>query len=64
MNTNASAHVSSSWRDFFLVAALYDLLLGAAFVVFGEQLLNAIGMELPPTSPTSSWPRSSSSSRA
>ena len=48
MNANASAQVSSSWRAFFLVAALYDLLLGAAFVAFGEQLLSAIGMELPP----------------
>ena len=48
MNAYADAPVSSSWRAFFLVAALYDLLLGAAFVVFGEQLLSAIGMELPP----------------
>jgi len=48
MNANPGAQVSSSWRTFFLVAALYDLLLGAAFVVFGEQLLSAIGMELPP----------------
>jgi hypothetical protein len=48
MNANAGAPVSSAWRAFFLVAALYDLLLGAAFVVLGEQLLSAIGMELPP----------------
>lgn len=48
MNANAGAQVSSSWRAFFLVAALYDVLLGAAFVAFGEQLLSAIGMELPP----------------
>jgi hypothetical protein len=48
MNANLGAQVSSSWRAVFLVAALYDLLLGAAFVVFGEQLLSAIGMELPP----------------
>lgn len=48
MNVNAGAQVSPGWRAFFLVAALYDLLLGAAFVVVGEQLLRAIGMELPP----------------
>jgi hypothetical protein len=36
------------WRTFFLVAALYDLALGAVFFVFGEQILDAIGMELPP----------------
>jgi hypothetical protein len=38
----------SGWRAFFLVAALYDLLLGAAFVVAGEQVLSAISMQLPP----------------
>lgn len=38
----------SGWRAFFLVAALYDLLLGLAFVTFGEQILGGIGMELPP----------------
>ena len=36
------------WRTFFLVAALYDLVLGAVFVVFGEPILEAIGMALPP----------------
>lgn len=36
------------WRSFFLVAALYDLILGAVFMVFGEQILDAIGMALPP----------------
>jgi hypothetical protein len=38
----------SGWRIFFLVAALYDMLLGVAFVVLGEQILGAIDMELPP----------------
>lgn len=38
----------SGWRAFFLVAALYDMLLGLAFVIFGEQILGAIGMALPP----------------
>ena len=36
------------WRTFFLVAALYDIILGAVFFVFGEQILDAIGMDLPP----------------
>ena len=48
MNANGGPQVSSNWRAFFLLAALYDLLLGAAFVIFGEQLLSAIGMQLPP----------------
>jgi hypothetical protein len=39
---------ASSWRTFFLVAALYDIVLGVVFVVAGEQILVAIGMELPP----------------
>jgi hypothetical protein len=42
------ARQMSGWRIFFLVAALYDMLLGVAFVIFGEQILNAIDMELPP----------------
>ncbi|HVQ22414.1 MAG TPA: hypothetical protein VMT36_04015 [Candidatus Saccharimonadia bacterium] len=48
MNATTGTRIWSSWRAFFLVAALYDLLLGAAFVFAGEQLLSAIGMELPP----------------
>jgi hypothetical protein len=36
------------WRPFFLVAALYDIVLGAVFMVFGEEILDWIGMELPP----------------
>ena len=36
------------WRTFFLIAALYDIILGAIFFVFGEQILDAIGMDLPP----------------
>jgi len=48
MTTSAGGQVSSSWRAFFLVAAIYDMLLGAAFVVLGEQILRTIGMELPP----------------
>jgi hypothetical protein len=48
MSSSVGGQVPSSWRAFFLVAALYDMLLGAAFVVVGEQILRAIGMELPP----------------
>ena len=36
------------WKPFFLVAALYDMILGVVFMVFGEQILEWIGMELPP----------------
>lgn len=39
---------SSSWRIFFLVAALYDLILGGGFLVAGEPILTAIGLALPP----------------
>lgn len=48
MSTIVGRPVSSSWRNFFLVAALYDLILGAIFVVAGEPILTAIGMTLPP----------------
>ena len=36
------------WKPFFLVAGLYDVLLGVAFFIFGEQILDWVGMELPP----------------
>jgi hypothetical protein len=39
---------TSAWRSFFLVAAIYDIALGLAFLVAGETILDAIGMELPP----------------
>lgn len=39
---------ASGWRPFFVVAALYDILLGVAFLLFGEQILDWIGMDLPP----------------
>ena len=47
MTTEAIRQVSG-WRAFFLVAALYDVVLGAAFVVAGEPILSAIGMPMPP----------------
>ncbi len=36
------------WKPFFLIAGLYDVLLGLAFLVFGEQILEWVGMDLPP----------------
>ncbi len=39
---------TSAWRSFFLVAAVYDIGLGLAFLVAGETILDAIGMTLPP----------------
>ena len=36
------------WRPFFLIAGLYDVLLGLAFFFFGEAILEWVGMELPP----------------
>ena len=48
MSTTVERPGSSGWRTFFLVAALYDLILGAVFVLIGEPILRAIGMALPP----------------
>ena len=48
MSTTAQPQSMSGWRIFFLVAALYDVLLGLAFIVVGESILSAIDMELPP----------------
>lgn len=38
----------AAWRWFFLVAALYDIVLGVAFMVAGDAILRAIGMSPPP----------------
>lgn len=48
MSTSSGRRVSSGWKTFFLVAALYDLALGVAFMVAGPSILGAIGMTLPP----------------
>ncbi len=48
MSTTVQRPASSGWRTFFLMAALYDLILGAAFLVAPEPILTAIGMTLPP----------------
>lgn len=37
----------SAWRSFFLVAALYDLILGLAFFILYEPLFAALGIALP-----------------
>jgi len=48
MNTTIDRSIGANWRTFFLVAAVYDLALGAAFLIAGESILEAIGMALPP----------------
>jgi hypothetical protein len=48
MTASAVHPVPAAWRWFFLVAAVYDIALGLAFMVAGEQVLDAIGMNLPP----------------
>lgn len=48
MNTTLDSQVSPGWRTFFLVAALYDIVLGVVFLAVGEQILTAIAMQLPP----------------
>jgi len=48
MNRSADRSVPTGWRAFFLVAGLYDALLGLAFLVAGESILTNIGMALPP----------------
>jgi hypothetical protein len=48
MNRTSDRPVHTAWRWFFLVAAAYDIALGLAFMVGGERILDAIGMEVPP----------------
>ncbi|HEX5395948.1 MAG TPA: hypothetical protein VFX74_02540 [Candidatus Limnocylindria bacterium] len=48
MNRTSDRPVPAAWRWFFLVAAAYDMALGLAFMVGGERILDAIGMEVPP----------------
>jgi hypothetical protein len=40
--------VPTGWRAFFLVAGLYDALLGLGFLLAGETILTDLGMKLPP----------------
>jgi hypothetical protein len=37
----------SSWRSFFLVAAIYDLVLGLGFFVLYDPIFSALGIALP-----------------
>ena len=39
--------MNGTWRAFFLVAALYDLILGAAFFVLYGPLFDMLGIALP-----------------
>lgn len=48
MITSSGRPVSSGWRTFLLVAAVYDAALGIVFLVAGESILTSIGMTLPP----------------
>jgi hypothetical protein len=48
MSRSTSHSVPVAWRWFFLVAAVYDIGLGLAFLVAGSTILDAIDMELPP----------------
>ncbi len=48
MNPSNDRPVPTAWRAFFLVAGLYDALLGLAFLLAGETILTAVGMKLPP----------------
>ena len=37
----------TNWRTFFLVAAIYDIVLGVAFFVLYGPLFSALGIEMP-----------------
>jgi hypothetical protein len=39
--------MNTNWRTFFLVAAIYDLVLGAAFFLLYGPLFDALGIALP-----------------
>lgn len=39
--------MSTTWRTFFLIAALYDMILGAAFFLLYGPLFDMLGMALP-----------------
>jgi hypothetical protein len=48
MSATVRPAVSPAWRWFFLLAAVYDIGLGLAFMVGGDAILEAIGMQTPP----------------
>jgi hypothetical protein len=47
MTSNLSGGLGR-WRLFFLVAAVYDIVLGLAFFFFGTAMFDWLGMALPP----------------
>jgi uncharacterized protein involved in response to NO len=47
MTPSVAPSASPGWRTFFLVAALYDLVLGAIFFVLYGPIFSAFGLELP-----------------
>ena len=47
MSAIVAGPVPSGYRWFFLVAALYDIALGLAFLLVGQSILAWIGMALP-----------------
>jgi hypothetical protein len=48
MSTALGRPSLAAWRWWFLAAALYDMVLGVAFMVAGDAILTAIGMTPPP----------------
>lgn len=45
--TANTAPAGSGWRTFFLIAALYDIVLGVAFFFLFDPLFSALGIALP-----------------
>ncbi len=48
MNPSLNPAAGGAWRALFMVAGLYDVLLGLAFLVAGESILKSVGVQLPP----------------
>jgi hypothetical protein len=47
MTTSIPRPTAAGWRSFFLVAAIYDLVLGAVFFVFYGPMYEVLGIALP-----------------
>lgn len=47
MNAATTRPISSGYRTFFLVAAIYDIVLGVVFFLFYGAMFSALGIELP-----------------
>ena len=61
---NRTDTTTPAWRIFFLVAGVYDLLLGLAFMLAGETILEAIERENPDTIADLRIPRRGASNRS